>query len=138
MGLYYKTFWSKKARIVARGFEAAEYNTVVKHSPTNSKEGLRAVLTIVASHESWRCSAVDVKTAFLQGFALKRYVYLEPPKPYKKSNLWKLRKCVYGLNDASRLWHERVIAEFNNFGLSQSKYDPCIFLTREMTYLALF
>ena len=127
MGLYYKRIWSKKARLVARGFEVAEYSNVVKHSPTCSKEGFRAVLTIVASHESWRCSAFDVKTAFLKGFLLKRNVYLEPPKPYKNSNLWKLRKCVYGLFDASRLWHERVIAEFNIFGLTQSKYDPSIF-----------
>ena len=97
---------------------------MAKHSPTCLKEGFRAVLIIVASHESWHCIAVDVKTAFLQGFALKRDVYLEPPKPYKNSKLWKLRKCVYGLVEASRLWHERVIAEINNFGLTQSKYDP--------------
>ena len=73
----------KEARIVARGFEDPEYNNLVKHSPTCSKEGFRAAVTIVAWHESWRCSAVDVKTAFLQGFPLKREVNLEPPKPHK-------------------------------------------------------
>ena len=51
---------------------------------------------------------MDVKTAFLQGKPLDRYVFIKARKEAKTTNLWKLKKCVYGLNEVSRYWYNRV------------------------------
>ena len=51
----------------------------------------------------------DIKTAFLQGKHLKRKVYLQPPlENIPSSQIWLLKKRVYGLTDASLMWYEKV------------------------------
>ena len=73
---------------------------------------------------------MDVKTAFLQGKPLERDVYIKPPKEAKTSGLWKLKKCVYGLNEASQYWYNRVTDELAKLGLVKSKYDEALFYWR--------
>ena len=117
-----------KARLVARGFQDPDLESLVRDSPTCSKDAFRVVMSIAASRELWKCTALDVKSAFLQSFPLKRDVFLKPPKGFESpDNLWKLKKCVYGLVDASRQWHDRVKFELCSLGLTQSAEDPCIF-----------
>ena len=41
--------------------------------------------------------------------------------------LWKLNKCVYGLNEASRNWYNRVKDELIKAGMQKSKYDDAPF-----------
>ena len=67
-----------KARLVARGYEEQEIN-LRTDSPTCSKEGLRIVLSIIASN-NWKCGSIDIKAAFLQGSQIERDVYLRPPQ----------------------------------------------------------
>ncbi|XP_057314680.1 uncharacterized protein LOC130655883 [Hydractinia symbiolongicarpus] len=115
-----------KARLVARGFEEID-NDILKDSPTCSKESLRLILTLIA-YNNWRCSSIDIKSAFLQGKEIERTVYLKPPKEADNGNsLWKLKKCIYGLVDASRCWYLRVKEELINLNVSVSKSDPAIF-----------
>ena len=45
---------------------------------------------------------MDVKAAYLQGNAIDRDVYLEPPPEYFRGKLWKLKKTVYDLCDAAK------------------------------------
>ena len=105
-----------KARLVARGFEDQGKKGSVD-SPTCSKESLALLLSLLAL-KKWQCQAIDIKTAFLQGNRLERDVYLKPPKEYENgNNLWKLKKAVYGLNEASRAWYNRVENEFERIGL---------------------
>ena len=89
-----------KACLVARGFEDSEVKGRQTDSPTCSKESIRIVLAIIASKE-WKSRMLNVKTAFLQGKQLDRDVYIKPPREAETTSLWKLRKCVYGLNEAS-------------------------------------
>ena len=66
---------------------------------------------------------MDVKAVFLQGKPLDRDVFIKPTKDEAKTaNLWKLKKCVYGLNKASRYWYNRVTDELSSLGLIKSKY----------------
>ena len=114
-----------KARLVARGFEDIN-NQGKNDSPTCSKDSLRISLTIMASNQ-WKCMSLDVKTAFLQSHQLERDIYLIPPKEASTSKLWKLNKAVYGLNEASRQWYNRVSDELIKLGMKRCQYDEALF-----------
>ena len=51
---------------------------------------------------------MDIKSAFLQGRPITRELYVKPPKEVAAGKLWKLKKCLYGLNDAAREWYMKV------------------------------
>lgn len=115
-----------KARLVARGFEDDAVKKGSVDSPTCSKETVRVTLSIMAMKE-WKCNALDVKTAFLQGNPLQRDIFLKPPKEAGTNMVWKLHKAVYGLNEASRSWYNRVKDELIKTGFTCSKYDEALF-----------
>ena len=41
--------------------------------------------------------------------------------------MWKLNKCVYGLNDASRHWYERANDELTTAGMVKSLFDEALY-----------
>ena len=108
-----------------RGFQ--EESTIQSDSPTASKECFRVLLSIIAC-KRWKIQCIDIKSAFLQGKVLQRDVYLVPPKEAgTEGKLWKLFKCVYGLNDASRVWYFTVWEELETLGCKRSPVDFGIF-----------
>ena len=115
-----------KARLCARGFEDEEGTNQRTDSPTCSKESLRIAFAIIASSK-WTCKSMDIKRAFLQGNKLDREIFIKPPKEANTKKLWQLNKCVYGLNEASRYWYNRVHEEFLKIGLTKSSYDDAMF-----------
>ena len=55
-------------------------------------------------------------------------IYLRPPKEFTEPGvIWKLRKCVYGLSDASRTWYFRVKEELVSLGVTVSKLVDGLF-----------
>ena len=117
----------KKARLVCRGFEE-DSEGIRNDSPTCSKDSLRISLSIISS-KGWEMNSLDVRAAFLQGKELERDVYMKPPKEAKSpGKLWKLLRCVYELNDASRYWYFRLKDELVKFGCKCSKLDPALFI----------
>ena len=114
-----------KARLVARGFE--ETSNFRTDSPTCLRESVRVVLFVIASHK-WVLHSLDYKTAFLQGKAIDRDVYLRPPSEFRNKNkIWKLRKTVYGLADAPRVWFLRLREEILRLGAKESSLDNGVF-----------
>ena len=118
-----------KARLVARGFEEAEMDRIRKDSPTCGKDSLRLCLTLLATM-GWQINSLDVKAAFLQGSPIEREVFIIPPREADTNKVWKLKKTVYGLADASRTWYLRVREELEKFGVLVSRYDEAIFFWR--------
>ena len=104
-----------KARLATRGFEDDKIQHRQTDSPTCSKESQRITLALIAASQ-WECKSMVIKTAFLPGKLLEREIFLKPPKEANTKKLWKLGKCVYGLNEASRYWYERVKEEFLKVG----------------------
>lgn len=115
-----------KARLVARGFDDSGCSRT--DSPTISKDVLRIFLALMISNQ-WQCSSIDVKAAFLQSEDFHREVYLKPPQEVDSSGqvLWKLKKGVYVLNDASREWYLTVRKLLHTLGYVQVKTDPARF-----------
>lgn len=71
---------------------------------------------------------MDVKAAFLQGNAIERTVYVWPPKEVTTNKIWLLKKCIYGLADASRYWYLKLREEFIKLNATMCKLDQGIFL----------
>jgi len=69
---------------------------------------------------------MDVKSAFLNGF-IKEDVYVEQPsgfEDYKFSNhIYKLKKALYGLEQAPRSWYERLRTFLLENGFGRGKID---------------
>jgi transposase InsO family protein len=119
-----------KARLVARGFEE-DSSLMTKDSPTCTKESLRIAFTVAATQQ-WKIQSLDISSAFLQGNEIQRDVYVLPPKDIRTEGvIWKLKRCIYGLNDAPRAWYDKVKAEMILLGASVSKYDHSFFMWHE-------
>ena len=60
------------------------------------------MLVAVAANSGFKLASVDMRAAFLQSKVLDREVFIEPPSDVKKQGcIWKLRKPLYGLDNAS-------------------------------------
>ena len=114
-----------KARLVVRGFEEDIYPQ--SDSPTASRDSFKTFLAI-AANEDFVIKNMDVKSAFLQGTPLNRDVYIVPPMECRKPGIvWKLKKTVYGLYDASRSWYFAVKEELKTFGMKSVSGDDAFF-----------
>ncbi len=116
----------KKARFVVKGFQ--EKSHIQSDSPTGSKECLRILLSIIIT-KGWKVNSLDIKSAFLQGNLIQRNVFLVPPPEANAGNdiLWKLHKCVYGLNDAARMWYWAIWEELTKLSCVRSSLDFGLF-----------
>ena len=80
------------------------------------------MLLSIAATKGWKVKSGDVKNAYLQGEPLNRDVFMEPPQEAKKDRIiWKLRKSVYGMNDAGRRLFLKVQETLENLGCFQAK-----------------
>ena len=104
---------SVKARLVLKGYEEEiEFRT---DSPACTPEIVRLAIAIITT-QRWKLCSVDFKTAFLQGKEIERDVFIKPPAQAKTNKIWKLKKTVYGLNDAPRSWYLKMEETILNLG----------------------
>ena len=116
-----------KARLVARGFEEKIHN-VRTDSPTWSRQALRMGFMTAATCK-WKLHSLDITSAFLQGNEIEREVYLKPPAYFSEhGTLWRLNRCIYGLNDAPRAWYDRVERKMKCLNGKTSIYDDAMFM----------
>ena len=80
------------------------------------------------ANEGFKLRSIDIRAAFLQAKCFNREVYMEPPKDVKKEGkIWKLKKPLYGLNDASRKFWLRVKNIFKELGLRKLSGDEAVY-----------
>ena len=113
-----------KTHLVVKGFEEQK-SDILKDSSTCSKEGLCFVLTLIA-HNGWEINSIDIKTAFLQDEETDRDLFFIP-KRSKYAQYLVLKKCSYGLVNASRKWYNKVKSVLLSLNLKMSKGDPSLF-----------
>lgn len=118
-----------KARLVARGFsqrEGVDFNETF--APVVRYDSIRTILS-VAAIEDWEIMQFDVKTAFLNG-DLYTTICMEVPKGVIVNNdnmVCRLKKSLYGLKQASRVWNEKFTEFLKDFNMVQSQSDGCVF-----------
>ena len=96
-----------KARFVAKGFgQVAEEDYLDTFAPTARPTTIRATV-----QDSWNKNYIieqlDFETAFLNA-DLDVDVFIKPPEGYtpkSPGNVWRLKKCLYGLKQSSKLWN---------------------------------
>jgi transposase InsO family protein len=122
-----------KARLVAKGFtqrEGIDYDETF--SPVLQYASLRCLLAMVA-HYDLELHQMDVKTAFLNG-DIDHEIYMKQPEghevPGKEDHVCKLKKSLYGLKQAGRVWYERIHAEFTAMGFTRLVNEPCTYVKR--------
>ena len=118
-----------KARLVAKGYQE-DTEEIRTDSPTCSKTNLRAVLALAATNH-WKIKSIDIKSAFLQGRPIEREVTVKPPREAGTAKLWKLKKALYGLNDAAREWYLKVKEAMVEMGGKRSTLDNAILFWRD-------
>ena len=83
----------------------------------------------IISQFGWKCESGDITAAFLQGESIDRDLFIVPPvEANEGTNLWKLLKPVYGLEDASRKFYLKVAEKVQEYGCKRSKFDYALFL----------
>nr|GEY55006.1 retrovirus-related Pol polyprotein from transposon TNT 1-94 [Tanacetum cinerariifolium] len=106
--LYFKRLDS---RLVVRGYRQEEgIDNEKSFAPVARMEAIRIFLAY-AAHKSFSVFQMDVKTAFLHG-SLKEDVYVCLPEGFidadHPSYVYKLKKALYGLNQAPRAWYDEL------------------------------
>jgi hypothetical protein len=94
---------------------------------------IRMVNTLAAMHNI-KGKQIDFTQAFPQA-KIKEDIYLRLPAGFEhKNDKWalKLKRNLYGLVQASRNWFLKLSAIYERLGFKQSKYDPCLFLRKDM------
>lgn len=95
-------------------------------SPVVRYSSIRYLLALAAQLDL-NISQMDAVSAFLQG-ELAEEIYMYQPEGYEESNkVCKLRKSIYGLKQASRVWNTKLDEKLREIGLTQSKYDSCVY-----------
>jgi hypothetical protein len=88
------------------------------------------LLFALAAHEGWRVHHMEVKSAFLNG-DLKEVVYVHQPTgfaiPGKEGKVLRLRKALYGLRQASRVWNAKLDSTLKGMGFDQSLHEAVIY-----------
>lgn len=99
--------------------------------PVTRVESIRLLLSI-ASDRHKRVRMYDVKTAFLHG-KLDNEIYMKAPDGYEygENIVCKLKKSIYGLNQAEKCWNEYLTEVMLKRGMCQLLEDPCIFYKSE-------
>ena len=129
-----------RARWAARGDQ--ERGVKNADSPVATRCAFRTLLAVCAQR-GWKVASWDVKGAYLHA-DINRELYIRvPPELVRlgifddeiKSNGWDpdrlylpLRKALYGLADAGRLWFEHLSAILREEGFRRTPCDPAVFV----------
>ena len=116
-----------KARLVATAFNWGGQDRCEFYSPVVEEITFYMFLNIAVLNK-WQLSSWDAKNAFLNGDIPDNYcIFVYPPRGYDQGYVWRLKKALYGLPIASKLWYEHVRSTIETAGWERSTFDPCLF-----------
>ena len=85
----------------------------------------------LVAHFNLVLNQMDVKTSFLNG-SLAEEVYMKQPEGFeekgKEKLVYRLKKSIYGIKQASRQWYIKFNDTITSFGFKENIVDQCIYL----------
>ena len=124
-------FLKCKARWVLRGFQDAQHWDLQTDSPCATRPGFRLQCQDAANNDH-DIGHIDLKTAFLQGETFDEHrdvvCQLPPEAGYPPHMGARLKRAAYGLNDAPRLWFNRLDKALRSYGLVPTRADRCCYV----------
>ena len=130
-----------KARLVARG-DTQIYGVDFDETfaPVVSYTALRVLLSIAAKR-GWKAIQIDVSNAYLNA-DLSKPIYMEQPQgfvvPGKEHMVCILKKGLYGLKQAGRMWNQKLSALLLTLGFIQNEVDLCLFMKDGTLIVAIY
>jgi hypothetical protein len=120
------SFKKFKARYCIRGdLQEGDFET---YAPVVSFSSVRLFLAW-SIMLGWHTCTIDFSNAFIQA-DLKEPTFIHLPRGFQSnsstSTCLQLKKSIYGLSVAPRLWFQHLLKALTSEGLVQSKYDPCL------------
>lgn len=87
-------------------------------------------LFALAARYGLQIQQMDAVTAFLQG-NLEEETYMEQPPnfedPQNRAMDCRFNKALFGLEQSSRVWNNRLDSMLKKFGFTPAKYNPCVY-----------
>lgn len=120
-----------KARLVAQGFSqkyGVDYDEVF--APVVRSSTFRMLLS-VAGKRGYQVNHYDIKTAFLNG-KLEEEIYMKQPPGFQQGNkVLRLKKSLYGLKQAARVWNETLNKVLEDNSYKRNETDMCLYSKRD-------
>ncbi|GJW34290.1 retrovirus-related pol polyprotein from transposon TNT 1-94 [Tanacetum coccineum] len=125
-----QTVIRNKARLIAKGYAQEEGIDFEESFALVARLEAVRIFVAYATHKSFLIYQMDVKTAFLNG-PLKEEVYVEQPDgfvdPDHPDKVYRLRKSIYGLKQASRAWYDELSKFLISKGFTKGIIGPTLF-----------
>jgi len=133
-----KPMLTAKGRLTPKGFQDPEKDQYRVDSPTIARWTLFVAIVHGLSN-GWELMKGDISGAFLQGDPLERQnVWIRMPMELVNLGLidprrrWRrVKKAVYGMNEAPRKWWLALCRAALDLGFVQSLIDPCLLIHME-------
>ncbi|CAI7751006.1 unnamed protein product [Closterium sp. NIES-54] len=121
-----------KSRLVAKGYqqkEKVDYKELF--APVVKPTTLRTLLA-GAAIKGWVVKQMDVTTAFLNG-VLDEEIFMAQPEGFDDGScrVLRLKKALYGLNQAPRQWYLKLRGVLEEIGFTPSTADHSFFMLGE-------
>ena len=125
-----------KVRFVCCGNRQGEDTFDDVFSPTTRFEALRTFLAVTTHRRMLLCQ-FDVSAAFLHADIDLDNVFVRPPEAANlpPGSLLKLRKSLYGLRQAPKLWYASVWKTIGASGFERLRSDACVFVNHDRTIM---
>ena len=101
-------------------------------APTVRVITIRTLLAL-AAYDAWEVEQLDVVTAFLEA-DIEEAIRMRQPEEFRhfdingEERVCLLKKSLYGLKQAPRNWNKTVTTWLEEYGFTQSKVDPGIYV----------
>jgi hypothetical protein len=119
-----------EARLVVKGYaqrREIEYDEVF--APVARLDTVRLLIAL-AAHKGWEMHHMDVKFTFLNG-ELQEELFMEQPAGFIKEGsehkVLRLKKALYGLHQALRVWNTKLDVTLTSLGFKKSSSEPALY-----------
>ena len=119
-----------KAHIITKGFSQVPGEDFTKTFSSVAKFLTLCTFFSYVAYLDWELHHIDIVAAYLHG-PLDEEIYMtisEGVKGFNSGHYWKLKKVLYGLEQAGRQWKKCLHEALTFFGFSRAVANDCLYV----------